>query len=126
MADFSGFAETMTRGDRHKFRFQVQINGIPADTTTWIKFWFTAKKSVDDDDAHAVFQLTTLLSGGITAVDVSTGLYEVELPETATSGLDNVKTKLFCDIQGKDGSNKIWTLIKGTLTVLPEATRSSA
>lgn len=125
MADFADFSEQMTRGDTHKFRFQVQLNGINQDTTTWLKFWFTAKNSIDDLDSAAVMQLTSDLNGGITAVDATIGLYEVEIPIAATSDLANVKTKLFCDIQGKDGSGKIWTLAKGHLTVLPESTRST-
>lgn len=125
MSDFGDFTLSMTRSDNFTFTFQVQLDGVNQDTSNWQKFWLTAKRSTSDSDSAAVFQLTSLLGDGITVVNASTGLYQVDIIPADTSSLGNNNTRLYCDIQGKDEDGNIYTLAKGTITVRTEVTVSA-
>src|SRR5438034_10811155 len=109
-SDFSDFEIKITRHDTHLFNFQVQLNGVNQDTSLWTKFWFTAKKSIDDTDANAVMQLTSLPNGGIDPIDTAVGTYRVTISSINTDSLDNNYKRLYCDIQGSDEDGKVWTL----------------
>lgn len=123
MADFKDFEIEMTRKDTRRFRFQVKLNGVVQNTSSWLGFWFTAKYSVGDTDLQAVMQLT--LGSGIEVVDATVGLYEVTISPANTASLANSFKRLFSDIQGKDGTSAIWTVAKGMLFVKPEVTQAS-
>ncbi len=109
----------MTAGKAFTFEFTVQdqIAQAPADVTTWTKFWFMAKHNQMDADGSAV--LTKTLSSGITVIDAANGLVMVAIAAADTTALMNVRTVLFAQIQGLDGSGSPFDLWEGCLLISP-------
>lgn len=122
MPDYEDFDEEITRGDTHRFRFTVSVGGVAQDITTWTNFWFTARTRHTDTTAV----ITRTLGSGITLVTPASGIAQVEILPANTSSMDNRKQVLYADIQGKDATGGVWTLARGTLTVLPEITTASS
>ena len=127
ITDYSDFSITMAHGDTQRFRFTVKDRDslTAVDISTWTKFWATAKLHLFDTDADAVFLLTSG-GGGITIINASSGLAEVKISPVNTSSLDYRKYNLFVDIQGVDGNGDVWTLARGTLTIVADVTRASS
>lgn len=85
--------------------------------------YFTAKWSPLDADASAVFQLSSP-SSGITILSAANGTANVTVPKTATTTLPYHDTLLYYDLRFLDASSQFFTLMRGTLSVLVNITRS--
>lgn len=127
MTDYDTFSITMAHGDTQRFRFTVKDRDTleVVDISMWPEFWATAKIRLSDTDAEAVFVLTAT-GGGITIINATNGLAEVKIDPSNTNSLDYRKYNLFIDIQGIDGVGGVWTLARGTLTIVADVTRATS
>lgn len=122
---YTDFTFTIFRGDDRSITIAaLQADGVTAQNITGWALWFTGKLAIADADVAAVFQ-RTVAGGGITITNAVGGLATVTLVPANTDSLTQ-DTTLFCDLQGKDGSGKIYTLATGKLVVQAEVTRSTA
>jgi hypothetical protein len=116
----------MTVGKAFQFEFTVidQIRQQPADVTAWTKFWFMAKPNQNFPDTSAIF--TKTMGAGITVQDAAGGLVLVQIAAADTSALGNVRTVLFAQIQGLDGSGSPFDLWEGALLLSPATIAASS
>ncbi len=108
------------RGDSYSFNAAIILNGQPVDLTGGI-VRMTAKWSVSDIDANAVFQLSSATSG-ITITSASAGEIRVDIPSSATTSLPAKKVELPFDIQFVNSVGKVFTVLYGTLVIVPDVT----
>jgi hypothetical protein len=112
---------TMYRGDTLILDCAVTAAGGGAQDLTGCTLTMTAKRSKNDADSAAVFQLTSP-SGGIvidSPASLGTGVITVSPSDTADLTRD---TKLVYDVQIEDGSGNIYTSETGTLNVTLDVT----
>ena len=123
----------MYRGDTFVYDTQL-MNPLPGPTqgkvpqnlTGWT-LWFTAKYQAVDADQNAVIQQDNATVGGVVVVGPATnGNIAVTAAPLSTRGFPDAPVTLVYDIQGKDGSGRIFTMETGTLTVAPDVTRAIA
>jgi len=110
----------MVRGDTVKFDATIILNGSPVDLSGGI-VRMTAKWALSDTDVNAVFQLSTATSG-ISVLSTTAGEIRVTIPPSATSSLPAKKVELPYDIQYVDSVGDIYTVLLGTLVIVPDAT----
>lgn len=110
----------MVRGDTYIFDATIMLNGVPVDLTGGI-VRMTAKWALSDSDVNAVFQLSTATSG-ITVTSTTAGEIRVTIPSSATSSLPAKKVELPYDIQFVNSAGDIYTVLLGTLVIVPDAT----
>lgn len=113
---------TIVHGDTTVINGHATLNG-GAVNLTGCSLWFTVKNAVTDTDAAAVFQLTSPASG-ITIASGPAGRFQITIAPAYTSGLPYVVIPLVYDLQMKDVSGNVSTLISGALTVVPDVTRA--
>ena len=121
--DYLALNISMIRGDTYKFDSQILLNRLPVDLTGGtVKM--TAKWSLANTDGTAVFQLTS--SGtGIVITNATQGQITVTIASNKTSSLPSKKVELPYDIQFVDSSGAVYTVLYGTLTILPDATTTN-
>lgn len=115
----------MRRGDTPVWDlFVPREDGSPFDLTGYT-IRMTAKRSVDDSDADAIFQLSTV-AGTITITDAANGLAEMQ-PERADTSSLTTDVNAYWDVQvAKDGSpDETFTVADGTLTIKRDITRTA-
>lgn len=114
----------MVRASTESFNFQIRdkSTGDPTNLTGGTLV-FTAKWNFTDSDAAAVFQLSTPASG-ITIISAVNGTANVTIPDTATAALPYDVVYLDYDMKFTDGSGFPWTVMRGTLKVSPNVTRT--
>lgn len=108
---------SMTRGDTLQFTLTVTQSGA-AYNLTGCSIRMTAKYDPTDLDASKVFVRT--VGSGITVASPTTGIAAVALTAANTSSLPAAPVNLYYDIQVTDGSSNIFTVVSGTLQVLPD------
>lgn len=118
---------TMTRGDTKKWDFTVtDENDAAVSLASHAGFWFTAKRSIADSDASAIFQkhlATGATSGsGFSIAAGAGGTGSVQLSPSDTSGLEDAIVQLSYDIQFIDVNANKYTAAIGKLTVRPDVT----
>lgn len=121
MADYADFTFTMWRGDTEVFDAAIAVSGVPVDITG-CSLKFTAKRSLQDDDADAVFQLDTPTE--ILITNGPGGLCQINVASLDTSAL-LVPTLCYCDLQLVDTSGNVSTTATGTLMVKIDVTRTN-
>lgn len=115
----------MRRGDTPLWDMVVtQADGSAFNLAGWT-IRMTAKRSPDDADADAVFQLSTV-AGTITITSAAGGLATAQPLRTATNTLTE-DTGVFWDIQvAKDGApDQTFTVDNGTLLIQRDITRTA-
>ena len=110
----------MVRGDTYKFDAAIILNGSPVDITGGT-VRMTAKWSLANLDAAAVFQLSSATTG-IVITSATAGEIQVTIAAANTSSLPAKKVELPYDIQFVDSIGAVYTVLYGTLTVVPDAT----
>lgn len=120
MADYQDFQFQMWRGDTEVFDAAITVAGVPVDITG-CSLKFTAKRSLSDSDADAVFQLDT--PTGILITNGPGGLCQVYVASANTSGL-LVPTLCYCDLQLVDTFGNVSTTATGTLFIKVDVTRT--
>ena len=115
---------SMVRGDTRRWVVQVlNADGTTKTDLTGCSFWFTAKVLYTTADP-GVFQKT--LGTGIAAIGGSPGYLLITLLNSDTVGLVNEDQILHYDLQMKDASGNLDTLVNGNLFVSPEVTLAIA
>jgi hypothetical protein len=109
-------------GNRRRINFLVTLSGVAQNIAGW-SFTFTAKRSLRDADAAAVFQLT--LGSGLTITDAPGGALQAIIQPSHTTATLNPydRVELQADLKAVDAAGNPYTLLSGTLTVLPAVTR---
>jgi len=92
-------------------------NGVIDLTTAVVRVML--KRTILDDDADALIELSTATSGITIVGDPEDGVVSVEVPPEATSGLDNKKQTIRWEMQVEAGERR-WTVDSGKWIVLPE------
>jgi hypothetical protein len=111
----------MVRGDTYTFDAAIILNGAAVDLTGGT-VRMTAKWSVSNADNAAVFQLTSVGSDGITITDAAAGEIRVTISSARTTSLPARKVELPYDIQFVNSLGSVFTVLYGTLTVVPDVT----
>lgn len=114
-------ALTMVRGDTYKFSGRVILNGVPVNLTDCV-LRMTAKYKATDPENQAVFSLSTANPLEILVTSAVNGEFSVTIASNRTSGLPGFTTRLYYDIQLTDATGAIFTVLRGTLTVIPDIT----
>lgn len=110
----------MVRGDTYQFDATIMLDGVPVDLTGGT-VRMTAKWAVSQADNAAVFQLSSATSG-ITITDAVNGEISVTITPSNTSSLPAKKVELPYDIQFVDSTSNVFTVLYGTLTIVPDVT----
>jgi len=101
---------------RSDFVFEARFNtgGTALDVGGW-KFWFTAKRSLADLDASAIFQKVVLATTGITSVS-----FHIDDNDTAEGG------EFFYDFKALSPSGYGAPLMGGALSIPPVVTLAAS
>jgi hypothetical protein len=121
MADYQDFTFQMWRGDTQVFDAAVTVGGVAVDITG-CSLKFTAKRSLTDADADAVFQLVTPVE--IVITNGPGGLCTINVASLDTSAL-LVPTLCYCDLQLVDTLGNVSTTATGTLMIKVDVTRTN-
>lgn len=115
---------SIVRGDSYELDIPVieRETGDPLDITG-TSFWFTAKRSLFDDDADAV--IAKDMTDGIAIIDGPGGRARVFIEPADTDSLTK-RTVLRYDVQWKDADDAVYTIDAGDLVVELDVTRRTA
>lgn len=117
-------AFSMYRGDDEALELTLlDADGVTPLDLTGCSIRFTAKRKDSDTDANAIIAKVTPSEIEIDANPLL-GLATVYIVPADTSAL-TAKTKLLWDVQVTDGAGLVHTVATGTLTILPDITRTS-
>ena len=110
------------RGDTIEIEYDlVDRDGAPIDATApGVKVWFTLKDYLTRPDVHALWQ--GMVGSGISQLSI--GKIRVSIPPSATSNITEGITRLYYDVQIKDGAARIATVEKGIFEISPDVTRA--
>ncbi len=111
----------MFRMDTFTFEADIYAGTIPVDITSNTLI-FTAKWSLRDPDADAVFIKT--IGDGIVITDGTNGKCQVTIESEDTQGLPLHETALYYDLQMTDIAGKRYTVLSGRLLVRPDTTQA--
>jgi hypothetical protein len=89
------------------------------------KAWFTAKRTVSDQDASATIALSTTTSG-VAIVDALGGRVRVTIPPAPTLALPDNPVNLRYDVQVMDSTGNVTTVQTGICSVVPDVTRATS
>ena len=108
---------TYYRGDDNTISLEFTQDDVAVDIDGWTIF-FTIKRNLDadDDDADLAKEVTD-------HTDAGEGETEIVLTDTETNGLSG---DYYYDIQYKDDSGLIKTVLKGTIEFVEDVTRRIA
>jgi hypothetical protein len=121
MADYQDFTFQMWRGDTEVFDAAITVAGV-AVNITGCSLKFTAKRSLQDADSDAVFQLDTPTE--IVITNGPLGLCTINVASLNTSSL-LVPTLCYCDLQLVDTLGNVSTTATGTLLIKVDVTRTN-
>lgn len=108
---------SIVQGDDKVLTFTFKDAAGAAFNLTSYTVFYTVKKNLEDADAAA------LISGSLTVATPASGVGTWTLAAADTKYLLG---EYFYDIQTKDGSGKIVTLIVDTFEVLPEVSKRTS
>ena len=112
------------RGDDNVYNLSVVRNNA-AVNISGAKLWFTAKHDQDDPDTLAVIKLnSTDNPGQISLVDQVHGLASITLKPADTVLLE--ETALWYDVQMKESTGRVTTIVSGILKITKDVTASVA
>lgn len=120
MADFDAERVdiSLDQGDDETFAITRQDSDGNAKSISGYTFWLTIKNDYSDSDADAAVQKTVT-----SHTDAANGKTEIDLTSSDTGDLSG---NYFYDIQEKDGSGNVNTLVKGKLWFSPDVTDSTS
>lgn len=122
MADFNSPNLSVRRGDDDLIDFPaVKDDGSAQDISGW-SFTATAKRSVYDPDAQALFQKTSG-AGGVVIDDGPNGLGHIVIDAADTAGLP-APGLFYLDLVGVDTLGKAHTFDARKVRLLPRVTLS--
>lgn len=117
------------RGDTftQQFQFKRALSGTTAPVPVGLSgatIWATLKLTVVEPDNTAISQVT--IGDGVTVDNASSGLFTVTFPPASTATLPDGVTTLELDIQIRESSGRVTTVLRGELLVEPDVTRTYA
>lgn len=115
------------RGDTflQVFRFMRALAGTTALAPVSLNgasIWATLKHTVVEPDNAAIAQKT--LGAGVAIVDAGNGLFSVQFDPADTALLPDGVTCLELDVQVQESSGRTTTVLRGSLVVEPDVTRT--
>lgn len=113
----------MVRGDTISFNISIVLNGLPVDITNGV-LRMTAKWSVTDEDADAIFTKTSTPVDGIVITDAVNGLATITLSPADTINLPDHTVTVPYDVQ-LDILGAIFTVLLGNLTILVDVSNQT-
>lgn len=111
----------MVRGDTYVFDAAITLNGAAVDLTGGL-VRMTAKWAVANADAAAVFALTSVASAGVVITNAALGEVRITISPSHTNTLPSKKVELPYDIQFVNSIGSVFTVLYGTLTIVPDVT----
>jgi len=108
----------ISRGDDGIIRYTVKNSSGVAYDVSANSFAFTVKSSIDDAIGDAAFQLTNPAASGIDLTSAASGIVDVNIADTNTSGLAGAYQY---DLQMTEGG-KIYTIAQGMFVVRKDVT----
>lgn len=114
--------QPVARGDNVKFNVTVTLDGNALDLTNY-SIWCTGKRSLDDLDADAIWQVTKA-GGNITVTGSGNNIAQVNVPGSNTAVLTEAVT-LFYDVQIKSPGGDIDTVASGRVNITLDVTRAT-
>ena len=111
----------MWRGDTEVFDAAITVSGV-AVNITGCTLRFTAKQSMQDSDADAVFQLITPVE--IVITNGPGGLCTITVASADTSGVTQA-IRCYCDLQLVDTLGNVSTTATGTLLIKIDVTETN-
>lgn len=119
------FQLVMKRGDTTPFLITITDYAGQRIDLTGYTVWLTAKRSVDDSDVNAVFQLSTtnakiVLSDQTAAATKGQAVAKPAAADTSSLSIDET---LFFDVQIRLGTDT-FTPVDGIITIVRDITRA--
>lgn len=116
------------RGDHRTLELTVRdANG--AANLGGTSIWFTLKRDINDPDSKAVITKKNTAAGGgdaqIKITDAPNGKAEIYIVPDDTNNLNPPAYPLHFDVQVKTVGGEVYTVLKGTMNILADVTRSS-
>lgn len=121
MANYQDFSFEMWRGDTEIFDAAITVASVAVDITG-CSLKFTAKRSLQDLDADAVFQLVTPTE--IVITNGPGGLCTINVASLDTSA-ENQAIRCYCDLQLVDTFGNVSTTATGTLLIKLDTTETN-
>ena len=113
--------DPLVRGDDWTIKLVLKSGNSPLDITGYT-YKMTLKANIDDADPGAL-QLSATPSVADSPTEASQGILYITATDTQTDSLE-AKTYNY-DVQQKDGTGKIQTLLIGKVKVVKDVTRST-
>ena len=107
----------LIRGDDQVFALKFKQGGVAKDITGWTIF-FTLKRDKDDSDDDAIIEKTVT-----THTNPTQGETEFSITDTETDSLQGI---YYYDVQYKDTTPNIKTVMIGTMSFEKDVTRRIA
>lgn len=114
--------DPLVRGDDWTIRLALKSGGSPLDITGYT-YKMTLKTNIDDADPGAL-QLTATPSVATSPTEASQGILYITATDTQTDSLEAGTYNY--DVQQKDDTGKIQTLLIGKVKVVKDVTRSTS
>jgi len=105
------------RGDDQVIELEFKEDGVPINITNW-KVYFTLKKNKSDSDNDAVIKKDVTVH-----TEPLNGKTQILLTNTETDSLNGI---YYYDIQYKDDSSNIKTVLWGMINFFEDITRRKA
>ncbi len=121
MPSYQDFTFDMWRGDTQVIAAAVTVSAVPANISG-CSLTFTAKRSLQDTDANAVFQLTTPTE--ITITNGPGGLCDINIASADTAS-ETQAIRCYCDLQLVDTLGNVSTTATGTLFIKLDVTETN-
>lgn len=116
--DYLNLNLKMIRDNDYSFDIAITLNGAAVNLAGGT-LRMTAKWQITDPDNQAVFSITSNSGSSINITNAAAGTANVTVPRALTTNLPAHRVDLVYDIQLFDNSGKTYTVMYGTLTVLP-------
>lgn len=113
----------MVRGNTFIFTASVVIDGAAVNVTGGT-FRFTGKYDFDEEDDEAVFQKESP-SDGVEILDAAAGSLQITLDPEDTLSLPYTQVDLVYDLEYTTVVGQVFSVLRGTLTVVPNVTRTT-
>lgn len=121
MPSYQDFTFEMWRGDTEVFDAAITVGGLPVNITG-CTLRFTAKRSLQDSDADAIFQRITPTE--IVITNGPGGLCQITVASTDTAS-ETQDVRCYCDLQLVDTLGNVSTTATGTLHIKMDVTRTN-
>ncbi len=121
MPSYQDFSFDMWRGDTQAIDATITLSAVPANISG-CSLKFTAKRSLQDTDANAVFQISTPTD--IVITNGPGGLCTINIASADTAS-ETQAIRCYCDLQLVDTLGNVSTTATGTLFIKMDVTETN-